>query len=1329
MYAETSQKKMSNARIAFALLCGLAVCCSVMYITADAGDEYMHEIVKGDGAAAVDAGTSVGSTDVLKAGQIYTETPDGRMRLMDYFNNVEKEISDEVANRKSDIASVRAQMARDFAFNAASRAKLKRNMLHKMAQYAKKARDDLNHAMARTQERFAKQANLANRRYKATQRRDKRTNKLIKHDKHEAAKNLKLAVDGWQKSTTAWASATNARIDRMNKHVAANAAQIKENAKKARKDLETTMASWDHKVAKFRSDSKTARSKLSQQFKAQDKATRAWASNKIKGLVASTSAQFNDVNTKMAKNRHEVDMALKKATMRFEATLNAQKALENKRFAESMANIAAAKKEAEEKTKAASSEFKVALLQLGSTVKEQVAKVNARIDKTANVVRSDAAAQAKVNANVNAEMGRMMKVANHRYVQHLKHDAELQNAIAKDKDETDSKLNKMALEFNQALSAVRGQLAKDRKHSETKLKQGTGAVWAALEKNREMQEKKNAEMAAATRRMKLDAMDAVRTAKAEFQKKIKSLGKVVAANDKKADAKIKHLTGVVDAEAQKSKKGRQELAAMEEANKLELKHSIRKAIETGEARAKQVEANGEKMDKDTKWLVNNKLSSEITKLREETDSSVEALNNLSKEAREEMRKEMIFAIRSAADVAKTDLDLAVKDGVKKMIAFEAKAATQHADSEAARQALKAEIADNAKEVSRMIKDAVDTDARAQTALGQAVAAKLKKTNTQIDAVSAQMKVIATKNRADIAAQNKNTLAAISKEQERAAGAVAKFSSDDAARQKAALDFMAEQMKIAGEEVDAKFGAAYTQLADDRSEAEEALSGAVNGLNDALAKQAALADSRFEKTVSNIQDARKEASDAVAELRSDFASELIATTALVKRVETNLADQVATVSGEVTDYRAFQLRVNRKVTKEKERIEELSNKRFSESKKARGKLRQLMDENKQAAAAEVAALAKELDTKLDKARARNAHNRRSMAKDLTDATELFYEKLSDQQKAHMADTDALNAATKAASAASAADLARAQSNFDSKIVMLTNTVTANAKHAEDNMAKLTGVVHNIAEAAAKDRDNIKKATKAMEDDLNKALARAISIGEAKAKAVEQRIAEHLKGTKRFLQVELNGQVEAAADNVFDILEGKRQKIADNYLSLKAYAVSAADKVDDYVAKGKGRALSSIGDLLSTVGAQAAVHAPAEEGLGMGGSALPSIFSGKNVKVSNAVGAINGLVNEYTESCQQVRNRWPMGLGKYLLDRLEISMTGKGVLQVDKVEGKSGNFVYINGRSVGLSNKMSDFSVLASRMSTYESILAKLTAKIEIPKKPVPFYAGPPEWEGN
>merc|ERR1712022_28957 len=188
------EKKMSHARIAFALLCGLAVCCSVMYITAD-GEDYIHEIVQGDGdAAAYDAGTSVGSTDVLKSGQIYTETPDGRMRLMDYFNNVEKEIADEVSNRKADIASVRAQMARDFAFNAAARAKLKRDMLHKMAVNARIARRNLDRAMRRTQMRFAHYAHLNNRRNRRNLARDKRTLKYVARDKRQAETHLKLAV-------------------------------------------------------------------------------------------------------------------------------------------------------------------------------------------------------------------------------------------------------------------------------------------------------------------------------------------------------------------------------------------------------------------------------------------------------------------------------------------------------------------------------------------------------------------------------------------------------------------------------------------------------------------------------------------------------------------------------------------------------------------------------------------------------------------------------------------------------------------------------------------------------------------------------------------------------------------------------------------------------------------------------------------------------------------------------------------------------------------------------------------------------------------------------
>merc|ERR1719305_1494928 len=256
----------------------------------------------------------------------------------------------------------------------------------------------------------------------------------------------------------------------------------------------------------------------------------------------------------------------------------------------------------------------------------------------------------------------------------------------------DAKLNKMAESFNAALSAVRKQLAADRKHAEHQLKKGTNAVFSALYKNQQEQKKKNAAMEAATRRMRLDAMDAVREAKKEFRKKIKDLGKVVASNDKKADKKIQHLTGVVTANAAKSAEGRKQIAAMEDANKKELHAAIEKAIATGEKRAQLVEERGTKMDKDTKWLI-------ITKLRDETNAGVEALALQSKEARDQMKKEMLYAIRSAAEVAKDDLDLAVKAAQKQMVAFETKSAKVHANSALERKALKDEIKANAAEVS------------------------------------------------------------------------------------------------------------------------------------------------------------------------------------------------------------------------------------------------------------------------------------------------------------------------------------------------------------------------------------------------------------------------------------------------------------------------------------------------------------------------------------------------------------------------------------------------------------------------------------------------------
>merc|ERR1712230_309559 len=184
--------------------------------------------------------------------------------------------------------------------------------------------------------------------------------------------------------------------------------------------------------------------------------------------------------------------------------------------------------------------------------------------------------------------------------------------------------------------------------------------------------------------------------------------------------------------------------------------------------------------------------------------------------------------------------------------------------------------------------------------------------------------------------------------------------------------------------------------------------------------------------------------------------------------------------------------------------------------------------------------------------------------------------------------------------------------------------------------------------------------------------------------------------------------------------------------KAYAITSSEKVVAYVGSGKGKNLSSLGDLLVNVAAMSSVKAQKSEGVSPSAT-MPNIFTSNNVKVDNSVSKINGLVKEYVQVCNGVRNRWPMGLGKYLLLKLEGSMTKKGVLQVDKISEKSGNWVFMNGHAVGLSNKLNDFEGLAVRMGHYEATLAKLAAalsgKAKKPVKPTIHYASPPEYKGD
>merc|ERR1711959_774199 len=89
------------------------------------------------------------------------------------MGRVEKSIASEGAARKRDVAAVRAQMARNYAFNKAARAKLEKALLARMKANAHKAHADLVVSMRHVQAQFARSAALANRRNNANIRRSK----------------------------------------------------------------------------------------------------------------------------------------------------------------------------------------------------------------------------------------------------------------------------------------------------------------------------------------------------------------------------------------------------------------------------------------------------------------------------------------------------------------------------------------------------------------------------------------------------------------------------------------------------------------------------------------------------------------------------------------------------------------------------------------------------------------------------------------------------------------------------------------------------------------------------------------------------------------------------------------------------------------------------------------------------------------------------------------------------------------------------------------------------------------------------------------------------
>merc|ERR1712216_534558 len=320
----------------------------------------------------------------------------------------------------------------------------------------------------------------------------------------------------------------------------------------------------------------------------------------------------------------------------------------------------------------------------------------------------------------------------------------------------------------------------------------------------------------------------------------------------------------------------------------------------------------------------------------------------------------------------------------------------------------------------------------------------------------------------------------------------------------------------------------------------------------------------------------------------------------------------------------------------------------------------------------------------KIRSRAAADALAAKKDLTEATEKMYNALDEQQKNLLAANEESAGKINDYEAKAHKAISDAESDLDDRLVTLSTTIAANHKILEEEMEKLTDVTRGHIQTSEHDRQLIRDQNAAMQADMEKAIVIAIQQGEAKMKAVAQRSRENLSGAQKALLLEITETVEGFADKTFKTIQGKYSKIADNYMSLKAYAIAAEDSIIDAVAKGHGKALSSIGDLLQTIAGLSDVHVEKEEGLSPD-SDIRSLFSTDRIKVDN-------------------------------------------------ITGKHGNFVFVNAHAVGLTNKLSEFEKLAVNMVRYEDALAKLTAALTAKKPahhaaPRPMEVSPPEYKGD
>lgn len=560
----------------------------------------------------------------LKADDIYTRTPHGHMkRLSKYLQGVEKKMAKEDLDRKAGLARMKALVMRNEQANRVAMSKLRKVMFAKMKKNAKAQKAALKAALKKTSKAIAKEqaSRIAS---------DKRQAAAAAKARRKAEKNLALQVRTWQRAVATLNSTTNAKITRLNKHAAANAAQIKANAAKANLAVRKLASSFGRKLRHAQTRNKKAMRALGARLTAANAATRRYVSEKIAGLVALNVARFQHARSKLAARRHEVDVQLMHSSSRLQATLNAERALKDPIFSASIPHVGRARRTAARLVQTATREFRVSIAALGALVRDQTAKLMLQKQQLAGAVPSSTRLDAKVASVSRAEMMRMIRLGDARYMELKKDDPELHKLVSDGKAETVNTLTKMADAFNLQLSQIRHRMAQHRTKAKALLISATQNLYVALTSTSRHGPKRKA-------------------TEKRFVKEVRRLGARVINTGRKLSRKIARLTGVVWQKEVKTYQGRELLRLQRSANQAWMRLAIADAVRQGERRGLAGLKKQNKFKKKSQTHTQHLTAcNAISILRRKVAVTLSALRLTTAGVRRRLREERLYSIRSAA---------------------------------------------------------------------------------------------------------------------------------------------------------------------------------------------------------------------------------------------------------------------------------------------------------------------------------------------------------------------------------------------------------------------------------------------------------------------------------------------------------------------------------------------------------------------------------------------------------------------------------------------------------------------------------------------------------